>query len=268
MSASGHLDAPASVHELNPHLRPAGPSPDSCPYGECDGSGFVLGAGAGDGEGEGEDAGAAPTARPCRCRPERIAAARARGLSRAIPRRYRDLAFDRAPVKDMDPAVVRHVQRFCRTVAERLERGEGMWFMGPRGTGKTTLAMLISQHAMRARRTVAVYTLPQLLAEIRKTYDADATETYLGLMDRLSEVDLLHLEDMAVAQQTDWVLEQLYTVVNRRYEDERSIVFTADVAAPPELGEHVGERTWSRLIEMCGDPVPMLGEDRRIVRGA
>jgi DNA replication protein DnaC len=32
---------------------------------------------------------------------------------------------------------------------------------------------------------------------------------------------------------------------------------------PSALAEQVGERTVSRLIEMCGDPVPLFGEDRR-----
>jgi DNA replication protein DnaC len=83
-------------------------------------------------------------------------------------------------------------------------------------------------------------------------------------MQRLASADLLHLEDMAVARTNEWVLEQLYTIINDRYQDERSVIFTADVERPEDLAEHVGERTYSRLIEMCGDPLPLRGEDHRI----
>ena len=221
----------------------------ACP--ECQGSGFVL-------DEESNDA------RPCECRPQRIALARTRSLSHQIPSRFQDVAFGRNPVAAMDPPVVRATERFCRTIDERLDAGDGLWFQGPRGTGKTTLAMLVSQHALRARRAVAIYTLPQLLSEIRKTYDGDAEHGYLELMRRLAGVDLLHLEDMAVARTNDWVLEQLYTVINDRYQDRRSVIFTADVERPEDLAEHVGERTYSRLIEMCGDPLPLRGEDHRI----
>ena len=107
--------------------------------------------------------------------------------------------------------------------------------------------MLIAQYALRARRTVAIYTAPWLLSQIRSTYEQGAEQTYLGLMERLAAVDLLQLDDMAVASQTDWTLEQLYTIVNRRYEDKRSVVLTADVQSPEQLGEHVGPRTASRL---------------------
>jgi len=163
----------------------------------------------------------------------------------------------------MDPKVVRAVERYCRNIDERLDRGEGLWFLGPRGTGKTTLAMLVSQHALRAQRAVAIYTVPQLLSEIRKTYDEDSRHDYLDLTGRLASVDLLHLEDMAVARTNDWVLEQLYTVINDRYQDQRSVVFTADLEHPGDLGQHIGERTFSRLIEMCGDPQLLGGKDRR-----
>lgn len=227
---------------------PTSPRQLSCPV--CEGSGFLLDEATG-------------AARPCECRPRRIALARTRSLSHHIPRRFVDVGFDRNPVREMDPRVVKTVKDFCDSIDDRLDRGDGLWFQGPRGTGKTTLAMLVSLHALRAQRAVAIYTVPQLLAEIRKTYDDDSRHDYLDLTSRLASVDLLHLEDMAVARTNEWVLEQLYTIINDRYQDERSVVFTADVEKPTDLEKHVGERTYSRLIAMCGDPLQLSGEDQR-----
>jgi DNA replication protein DnaC len=245
-------DERALAYDLNPHLSPSARNERfPCPYGTCDGSGFVL-----DEE--------ANVARPCRCRDQRISLARSRSLLHEIPKKFRHVAFDREPVKDMDPMLVRAVRSFCDRVGENIDRGRGIWFHGPRGTGKTTLAMLISQHALRAHRSVAIYTAPRLLTAIRTTYEDDATQSYEQLMDRLRAVELLHIEDLAVARTNEWVLEQLYTVVNDRYQDERSVVFTADVVSPDDLAEHVGPRTYSRLIEMCGDPIPLFGDDNRV----
>ena len=151
----------------------------------------------------------------------------------------------------MEPHTVRHIRRFCERIESKLDDGKGFFFFGDRGTGKTTLAMLIAQHALKARRTVAIYPVPWLLSQIRSTYEQDAQHSYVGLMERLAAVDLLQLDDMAVASQTDWTLEQLYTIVNRRYEDRRSVVVTAEVDSHEKLGEHIGHRTASRLFEMC-----------------
>ena len=238
--------------DRNPHLSPSARDPSfPCPYALCEGTGFVLD----------EDSN---VARPCRCRDQRIALAKTRSLHHEIPKKFRHVAFDRWPVTEMDPMLVREVRAYCRRIDEKIDSGQGIWFFGPRGTGKTTLAMLISQHALRAKRSVAIYTAPRLLAAIRNTYEDDSKQSYDQLMDRLRAVELLHIEDLAVARTTDWVLEQFYTVVNDRYQDERAILFTADVKSPEELAAHVGERTYSRLFEMCRDPIPIFGSDQRL----
>ena len=134
--------------------------------------------------------------------------------------------------------------------------------MGDVGTGKTTLAMLVSKAALDAGRSVAIYSLPRLLAEIRTTYDDGSQHSYSGLLARLGEVDLLHIDDLGAERSSEWVLEQLYSIVNTRYEDERSLVITTNLD-PEQLGEQIGERTVSRIIEICGDPLPLYGSDHR-----
>jgi DNA replication protein DnaC len=224
--------------------------PDTCPFGLCDGGGFVV---------DEETA----IAVPCQCRETRINRARARSLSAVVPRRFRGVSFDRAPVVDMDPSVVREVRRYVEAVEGNLDGGRGLWFTGDVGTGKTTLAMLVSRAALDAGRSVAIYSLPRLLAEIRKTFDEDADRSYLGLLERLTSVDLLHIDDVGAERTSEWVLEQLYAIVNARYEDERAMVITTNLDHA-ELRDQIGERTVSRLIEICGDPLPLYGHDRRM----
>jgi DNA replication protein DnaC len=178
-----------------------------------------------------------------------------------IPRRYRDVAFDRPPVTELDPAIVTATRRFALTIDNQLDAGRGLWFMGPPGTGKTTLAMLVSKAASDAGRTVAIYSLPRLLNEIRDTHRAE--RSHIDLLDRLTEVDLLHIDDVGAERSTDWVLEELYSIVNARYEDRRSIVITTNILDREALCEQITARTVSRLTEMC-DELPLLGHDHRM----
>jgi DNA replication protein DnaC len=219
-----------------------------CPFGECDGTGFVIDE-------------AANVARDCRCRPQRVSRARARSLSGVIPRRYRLVSFDTPPVTEIPAPQVRVVRDFVRRLPENLDAGRGLWFFGSVGTGKTTLAMLVSKHALELGRSVAIYSLPRLLAEIRTTFDDGTQRSYTQLLDRLSGVDLLHIDDVGAEKTSDWVLEQLYAIVNARYEDERSVVITTNLERD-DLAEQINERTVSRLEEMC-DVVPLYGQDAR-----
>jgi DNA replication protein DnaC len=222
----------------------------ACPDGRCDGSGFLYDE-------------STRRARPCSCRPRRIARRKARKLAGVIPRRYQGVSFDRPPVTHMPPDVVRAVRSYVTRLDERLAEGRGIWFSGDVGTGKTTLAMLISAEALRQGQSVAIYSLPRLLGLLRETF-VDGSEASLGvLLDRLAAVDLLHIDDVGAEQSSPWVLEQLYTIVNTRYEDDRAVVLTTNLS-PPELQEQIGERTVSRITEMCGDPLLLKGTDQRV----
>jgi len=221
---------------------------DRCPFELCDGSGFRY-------ELESN------TAYDCRCRAQRIALAKARSLSAVIPRRYRDAAFGRPPVTGIEPQIVAATSRFADDIDAKLDAGLGLWFMGPVGTGKTTLAMLVSKAALSAGRSVAIYSLPRLLNEIRETHRSE--RSHLDLLDRLTAVDLLHVDDVGAERTTDWVLEELYSIVNARYEDQRSMVITTNILDREALCDQISERTVSRLTEMC-DELPLLGHDRRM----
>ncbi len=250
----------------------------ACPLGLCDGSGFVVDE-------------ATNTASDCRCRAGRIARKRAASLEGRIPRRYRGASFDRPPVLGMPEPVVSAVRGYVRNLNARLEEGRGMWLAGDVGTGKTTLAMIVSSAALEAGHSVAIYSLPRLLNMIRDEVGAEGS--LLDLLDRLSSVGLLHIDDLGAQHTTPWRLEQLYSIVNARYQAGRPIVATTNLM-PAELAEQMAQRTMttvsetgagetleerrvvsddasevvgkrivSRLIEMCGDPVPLFGEDKR-----
>jgi DNA replication protein DnaC len=232
----------------------------ACPLGVCDGSGWILGP---------ED-----VARPCECRAQRLRKGRSRGVASAIPARYRGVSFDRPPVSDMARDMTsRHVVQAARDFSENLDRnlgeGNGLWLMGDTGTGKTTLGMLVASQALAAGKSVAVYFTPKLLNRIRQTYqEAQSENAYTVFFDQVTSVDLLYIDDLGSERHTDWVVEQLYAVINERYENRRSVLVTSNapddvVSGAKELREQIGSRTVSRLIEMCGDPLPLFGPDHR-----
>ena len=63
----------------------------------------------------------------------------------------------------------------------------------------------------------------------------------VAFLDRLAAVDLLHIDDLGAENTTDWVLEQLYSIVNTRYEDERAMIVTTN-------------KSYEELIRAAGRP--------------
>jgi DNA replication protein DnaC len=225
-----------------------------CEFGLCDGSGFLV------------DESTA-TARDCRCRSLRIAATRARALEARIPRRYREISFEHSDVIEMArrfPTQVREIRRFAGDIDANLDAGRSLWLTGSFGTGKTALAMIVSKAAIDAGRTVAIYSCPRLLSVIRESIDPQARGGggVLDFLDRLAAADLLHIDDLGAEHRTEWVLEQLYTIINSRYEEERSTIITSNLERDA-LADQLGERIVSRLEGMCGEPLPFWGSDAR-----
>jgi DNA replication protein DnaC len=212
-------------------LKPVDTSPRACPVGECDGSTWIL-----DEE--------TNEARPCRCRDQQQRRAASGGIGTGIGRRFREVSFEREPIVSLDPVVLRRVRTFIRSLDDNLGSGRGLWFDGPVGTGKTSLAVLVAKTAKDAGRSYAMYPVPMLLAEIKRTFDRDSGDNYLAFFRRLCSVDLLVLDDLGAEKQTEWVLEQLYSIVNERWQDRRSIVVTTNLPDPdPESAGRVLSRS-------------------------
>jgi DNA replication protein DnaC len=222
---------------------------DFCPKGVCDGSGWLLD----------EDS---DLARPCECREIRINRASSRRIGSGIPKRFRGVSLESNPLHDLPPEILRQVRAFIANVEDNLDRGRGFWFYGTVGTGKTSLAMVISRAAIEAGRSVVISSMPRLLADIRATYEEGSGRSYIDLFRRLSQVDLLHIDDVGTEKTTEWVLEQLYSIVNERWQEQRSIVVTTNLDDRDQLREQVGARTVSRLSEMCAT-IPIMGRDLR-----
>lgn len=255
-SPRGTAPAAASAPGEVVPIRAGAEQVGACPLARCDGTGWL----------EAGDGGVVA----CECRARR--APRSRGVASAIPARYRGVSFERPPISDMarqpeSRAVVGAVREYVEALDERLAAGEGLWLTGDVGTGKTSLAMLVSAAALDAGHSVAIYSLPRLLARIRRTYDAEPGEdSYLTFFERLTSVDLLHLDDLGAEKRSDWVLEQLYAIVDERYSAQRAMVVTTNLDEA-ELEQQIGARTVSRLVEICGDPLTLFGADRRYQAG-
>ena len=200
-------------------------------------------------------------------------AARAQGRQRRRRHRHRAGASWRCP--STASRSCRSTRSCCGRCAPSCARSAttstpaaGVWFDGPVGTGKTSLAILVAKAAKDAGRSYAVYPVPRLLAEIKRTFDRDASDTYLGFFRRLCTVDVLVLDDLGAEKQTEWVLEQLYSIVNERWQDRRSIVVTTNIpdADPDAPGAHAaGERPRSARSRRARPDGRDLDELRRIV---
>lgn len=141
----------------------------------------------------------------------------------------------------------------------------GIYLNGDVGTGKTHIAYAL-QNASRPRIGVksVLWNTTELLRALRADFDRKPVDK--DHLDRtlLEYKGLLILDDLGSEKMTDWVAETFYLILNRRYNDMLPTIVTSNLPVSA-LAERIGDRTASRIVEMC-DVVEMVGDDRRITK--
>lgn len=161
------------------------------------------------------------------------------------PRRF--LHADQTSLVDRGPAGV--------TVAEWAvaHAGRNLILVGPVGTGKTHAALAAVRPAVEAGADVRFWPTVEFLDELRPGRGDHVLQAAMGCA-------VLVLDDLGVERATEWVMEQLYAVVNRRWMDALPTVVTSNAPTPEELAE---ERMRSRLTGSGAVVVKLTGHDRR-----
>jgi len=130
---------------------------------------------------------------------------------------------------------------------------DGLLFTGQVGSGKTFLACCIANELLKKGNPVLFAVVPDLLDQIRSTYDFGRGSdiiTEFDILDTAKQAPLLILDDLGVHNYTEWTKNKLYSILNYRLNQHLPIIVTTNII-PEELEQYLGERTTSRLLEMC-----------------
>lgn len=164
------------------------------------------------------------------------------------PARYEHASWDDVP---------KNIQKLVENMRESRR---GLYIHGDVGTGKTHIAYAINDFLKVQTR---FHNTTELIFDIKRDFDRLSYDK-MRWDERLSDhKGMLILDDIGAERMTDYVAEVFYLIINKRYNDMLPIIFTSNLSVG-ELAERVGDRTASRIIEMC-DVVKLEGEDRRIL---
>lgn len=143
-------------------------------------------------------------------------------------------------------------------------KGTGILFVGDVGSGKTFLAGCITNALLEHDRQALFLVVPDFLDDMRATYQKQGEFSEADLMDTARKAEVLILDDLGAHNFTEWTQNKIFSLVNYRLNYGLPTVITTNISVE-EMGEVVGVRTVSRIIEMCRIFRLHVDEDIRLV---
>lgn len=136
------------------------------------------------------------------------------------------------------------------TVKGEKHEPPGLILIGNVGSGKTHLAAAVSNSLKELNIQVVFAVVPDLLDEMRATFNKNEDLTENDILDGAKKAGVLILDDLGAHNYTEWTRNKLFSLLNYRLAHSLPVVITTNLDMD-ELEEHLGERTTSRIVELC-----------------
>lgn len=142
---------------------------------------------------------------------------------------------------------------------EMRANGTGLLLYGNVGCGKSFTAACIANALIDTGTPCMMTNFTRIINRLQESFAG--RQKYI---DNLSRFDLLVLDDMAAERNTEYVWEQVMTIIDARYRSGLPVIVTTnltigELADPADIRR---QRVYSRLKEMCV-PIEVIGADRR-----
>ncbi len=125
--------------------------------------------------------------------------------------------------------------------------------IGPRGTGKTQLAVELLRHAVAQDHQAQYVRAMKIFIDLHSTYGAkDRTENESTVLSALFTPKLLVIDEMQEGSQSAWEQQMLTYLIDVRYGERRDTLLLGNFTAQNPIEARVGDSVTSRLNETGG----------------
>ena len=163
------------------------------------------------------------------------------------------------------------VPKLFRTAKETNDN-RSLFITGDCGVGKTYTAVSIlrgfvknlscDNFVMPLKNTPIFVNVPELLIKIRACFNSDSKTSEEEMLRKYLDTKLLVLDDLGAEKTTEWALQSLYVIINKRGSEGMQTIITSNLTLD-EIKDNLSDRIASRIKGM-GKIVVMKGKDRRL----
>jgi DNA replication protein DnaC len=176
--------------------------------------------------------------------------------------RFRESTFNKFVETVDNKRNLKIAKRYVELFEEMYSRNKGLLFYGDPSTGKTFLASCIANALMEKGVPLIVTSILKLTSAFSPF--SQSTEEQEEVIRKMSYAKLLILDDLGTERATDYKAEQVFDVIDSRYNSKKPMIITTNFSLSqmqnePEIRRR---RIFERIFEVC-HPVPFIGKSWR-----
>lgn len=149
-----------------------------------------------------------------------------------------------------------------------------LFIAGDIGTGKTFLSSCLCADLLRKGQRLLWRNVSDVLREIRASYDSRKISEE-EVLNHFISPPLLVLDDLGKERPTEWAMEQLFSIINARYDRNKPMVITTNyggadlvkrLSPRPDSSGYADDTTARAIVDRlrgCSKLVRLEGQSRR-----
>lgn len=135
-------------------------------------------------------------------------------------------------------------------LANGFSSGQNVVITGGTGSGKTTLSYAIAREVYAEGHKAKMWDVKDLISALNPKAPDVA-----GTLDSVKKCALLTIDDIGSEKRSEWTTERLLEIIDHRWQWKLPTIVTtnlptiAEHEGDPDLRSHLGDRTYSRLMD-------------------
>ncbi len=124
-----------------------------------------------------------------------------------------------------------NLERAYQTALDYARNPEGwLVFIGEIGCGKTHLAASIVNYQYEHNKPAIFVDVSELLNKLKSSFNRNSDTSYNDVIERVKKAPLLVLDDFGAVNSSAWNQDELYRIINTRYNSKLPTVITSSVS--------------------------------------
>lgn len=164
-----------------------------------------------------------------------------------------------------NPELMGKARRYAENWEQMYGKGMGLLIWGDVGTGKSFAAGCIANALLDRGISVMMTNFSRILNALSSLQWGDRNQ----YIDNLNQYSLLIIDDLGIERGTEYVLEQVYSIIDSRYRSGKPLIITTNLSLK-EMKEPCNvtyARIYDRVLERCV-PVHVTGQNIREQKSA